>query len=65
MHALRRTVGDDDFFRILRTYLDRFGGGNATTDDLQEVAEEVSGLDLEAFFDEWLYQSPLPEIPAG
>ena len=36
---------------VLRQRLDRFGGGNATTDDLQEVAEEVSGLDLEAFFD--------------
>ena len=27
------------------------------------VAERVSGADLDALFDEWLYQEQLPEMP--
>jgi aminopeptidase N len=27
------------------------------------LAEEVSGQDLEAFFDAWLYQEAVPDLP--
>ena len=64
LHALRAEVGDEAFFTILRTYYDRFQYGNATTADFIAVAEEVSGQDLGAFFDAWLYQQALPDIPA-
>ncbi len=63
VHALRLDVGDAIFFDILQTYLDRFGGGVATTDDFIRVAEEVSEQELSAFFDSWLYQEALPSIP--
>jgi len=59
--ALRDEIGDDDFFVTLRTYAGRFADGNVTTDDFIGVAEEVSGTDLGAFFDEWLYGEHLPE----
>ncbi len=64
LHSLRGTIGDAAFFDTLKVYVQRFGGANATTADFRSVAEEVSGQDLGAFFDEWLYQSPLPEIAA-
>jgi aminopeptidase N len=63
LHALRLQVGDDAFFNILRTYASRFAGGNATTQDFINVAEEVSGQQLGDFFDAWLYQTDLPDIP--
>lgn len=62
LHALRRQIGDDAFFETLTTYVERFAGGNATTDDFRAVAEEVSGTDLAAFFEAWLYQTALPEL---
>jgi len=31
LHVLRRTVGDEAFFAILRTWVERYGGGSATT----------------------------------
>lgn len=65
VHALRRTIGDDAFFETLRVYLDRFAGANASTDDFITVAEEVSGSDLAAFFDAWLLDPVLPELPTG
>jgi aminopeptidase N len=63
LHALRLEVGDETFFKILKTYYSRYAGGNATTDDFIAVAEEVSGKDLKQFFDDWLYSGNLPPIP--
>ncbi len=55
LHALRLRVGDEVFFDILRTYSDEFRYGNAATDDFIGVAETVSGEDLTALFDAWLF----------
>lgn len=63
LHALRLKVGDQAFFRILQLYLERYSYGNAGTETFIAVAEEVSGPDLSAFFDSWLRQTTLPEIP--
>jgi aminopeptidase N len=64
LHALRLEVGDDAFFQILKTYHERYKGGNARTDDFIAVAEEVSGKELSAFFESWLYSEDLASIPA-
>ena len=64
LHALRLQIGDEAFFDLLRTYYDRFQGGNARTSDFISVAEEISGQDLQDFFDGWLYADQLPPIPA-
>ncbi len=63
LHALRKTVGDPVFFDIMRTYYQRFAGGNASTADFIAVANEVSGQDLTEFFDGWLYQDEMPDLP--
>jgi aminopeptidase N len=63
LHALRLEVGDDVFFDILQTYHARFADGNARTADFIAVAEEVSGQELSAFFDSWLYSEDLAPIP--
>ncbi|MBE9180024.1 DUF4114 domain-containing protein [Oculatella sp. LEGE 06141] len=63
LHALRLEVGDDAFFDTLQTYFDRYQGGNVTTEDLIDVAEEVSGQELNAFFDTWFYSDELAALP--
>lgn len=63
LHALRLEVGDEAFFEILKTYFERFKGGNARTADFIAVAEEVSGRELSAFFDSWLYSKNVAPIP--
>ena len=63
LHALRLEVGDEAFFEVLRTYYERYKGGNATTDGFIAVAEEVSGKDLQVFFDNWLYSEKIQPIP--
>ena len=63
LHALRLEVGEDVFFQILQTYHEQYQDGNATTADFIAVAEEVSGKELSAFFDSWLYSEDLAPIP--
>lgn len=55
LHMLRGVIGDTLFFTTLRTYFDRFKYKNADTKDFQAVAEEISGQNLDWFFDEWVY----------
>jgi aminopeptidase N len=63
LHALRLTVGDENFFDILRSYVDRFAGGVASTDDFIGVASEVSGEDMRPLFEAWLYGDEIPAFP--
>jgi aminopeptidase N len=63
LHALRLKMGDETFFNILRTYLERYRYGNAGTDDFIAIAEEVTEQDLGAFFNAFLYSTgKLPVI---
>lgn len=63
VHALRRTVGDDVFFRILRTWTAERAGGNATTSDFVALAERVSGRQLRPLLDAWLVGGSAPTLP--
>ena len=64
LHALNVELGDTMFFRVLRTYVARFGGRSASTADFIRVASDIAGRDLEPFIRSWLGPGPLPsEIP--
>jgi aminopeptidase N len=60
LQALREKVGDPVFFRILRSWYDRYEDSNATTADFIALSERVSRRQLDAFFDVWLYQPVKP-----
>ncbi len=62
LHMLRHVMGDDDFFTALRQYVSdpRWVYGSVRTQDFQTVCEEVSGLDLTQFFNQWLYYPYFP-----
>ncbi len=63
MHALRLEIGDEAFFEVLQNYAENFKNGNANTEDLIGVAEDVSGQELDALFDAWLFAQDIPDIP--
>ncbi len=60
LHMLRHVVGDAVFFDALRLYGERFAYGNAITEDLREVFEEVWGQSLGWFFEQWVYGEGRP-----
>nr|WP_296073219.1 M1 family metallopeptidase [uncultured Actinoplanes sp.] len=63
LHALRLTVGDKAFFRILRSWAQIHRNGNVTTKEFIAHAERISGRDLGAFFTAWLYTASKPAHP--
>jgi aminopeptidase N len=63
-YALYREVGEETFWEILREFNERYHHGNASTDDLIDVAVEVSGEDLQDFFDAWLFDERPPKLPS-
>ena len=62
VHMLRGVVGDDVFFDALMDYTQHpdFKYKNASTEDLQGVFETASGLDLNIFFEQWVYDERYP-----
>lgn len=62
LHALRVKIGDDAFFELAQTWVERFGGGTASTQDFAGLAEEVSAQDLDAFFDVWVSTPEKPVV---
>jgi aminopeptidase N len=60
LHALRKLVGDDKFFTILRTWTQQHRYGNASTADFIALAEQVTGRQLDGFFNQWLYTTGRP-----
>ena len=60
LHALRQTIGDDAFFRLLKDWIAAHAGGNVTIDQFTALAEQISGRDLDAFFNTWLYTKSKP-----
>ncbi|MGD8778646.1 MAG: M1 family metallopeptidase [Ignavibacteria bacterium] len=55
LHMLRKEVGDNIFFEILRNYYDTYKYKNASTYDFKETAEKISGRNLNKFFDQWVF----------
>jgi aminopeptidase N len=64
LQALRLAVGDEPFFRILRTWAAGKRGGNGTTEEFVALSERVSGTSLRSLFDAWLYKKSRPPLPS-
>ncbi|MEY4135271.1 MAG: M1 family metallopeptidase [Saprospiraceae bacterium] len=72
LHVLRGVIGDEAFFSALRRMaypsadLEKVTDGRqcrfATTDDFLLLCEEISGMDLDWFFEVYLRQPRLPRL---
>ena len=57
---LRFELGESRFFQAMQTYLERYAYGNAGTDSLLAVCEEITGKDFDLFFDQWIRRGGWP-----
>jgi len=62
LHMLRWEVGTEDFWAGIREYYRRYRDATASTEDLARVMEEISGRELDWFFDQWLHRAPSPSL---
>jgi aminopeptidase N len=60
LHMLRFVMGDDAFFAALRHFLEKFAFGIADTHDLMIAIKESSGMNLDWFFEQWIYSPGHP-----
>ena len=61
--ALRLEIGDEAFFNTLRAFIERNLHESVEIETLQAIAEEMSGMDLDAFFTAWVSDTVVPELP--
>ena len=62
LHMLRKVVGDKAFFEGLKLYLTKYQYQSAEVHQLRLVFEELTGKDLNWFFNQWFYGAGHPDI---
>jgi len=60
LQALRTKIGNKPFLQILNTWAVDHRHGSADIGEFTDLAEEVSGRDLDRFFHRWLYRRGKP-----
>ncbi len=61
LHMLRNVIGEEVFFKAIKTYYNsHLQYGTATTEDFESVCEDVSGVNLDKFFHQWVYEEGFP-----
>jgi aminopeptidase N len=63
LEALREKAGSPAFFEILRDWVAAHRYSNATTQEFIDLAENDTGMDLDGFFDDWLFKPGKPPPP--
>lgn len=62
LHMLKDVVGGREAYnKAIRYYLEKHPYQNVDSHDLLEAFEETTGMDLEWFWDEWIYRGGEPE----
>lgn len=61
LHMLRYVLGDEEYKRVIKYYLDQHAFGNVETNDLEQAIQDVLGKNLDWFFDQWLHRGGEPK----
>jgi aminopeptidase N len=63
LHSLRWLIGDDDFFEVIWRFSNdpEFAYGLVSSDDFIGLVHEVSGRDIEWFWERYLYRAEEPK----
>ena len=62
LHMLRNYVGEDNFRAGIRNYYKKYFNSNTNTEEFKIEMEKVSGIDLDKFFDQWLYKGGIIKL---
>jgi aminopeptidase N len=62
LHALRRRIGDDNFFALLQDWTARYRHSSVVTDDFTGLASHYATDSLRPLWDAWLYSAEVPAL---
>ncbi|MGH3784040.1 MAG: M1 family metallopeptidase [Pseudonocardiaceae bacterium] len=65
LQALRAAVGDQNFFAALRAWATERAGGNGSVQDFLALVKHVSGKNVDAVAQTWLFSPTRPPAPPG
>jgi aminopeptidase N len=65
LHMLRKELGDELFYKGIKTYYDTYKHSNASTYNFKNVMEKVSGKKLDTFFMQWLTKAEYPILKSN
>ncbi len=60
LHMLRKALGDDNWWRAINHYLNKYAHQPVETEQFRIAIEETTGQSMDWFFDEWLYKMGHP-----
>jgi aminopeptidase N len=60
LHTLRRQLGDEKFFALLKDWTTRHRHGSVSTDDFTGLAANYCDESLQQLWDVWLYSTKVP-----
>ena len=60
LHMLRQNLGDENWWRAINHYLNKYAHQPVETEQFRIAIEEATGQSMEWFFDEWLYRMGHP-----
>src|SRR5258706_2081819 len=62
LYMLRQQIGEEAFYRGLHHYLETNRGKNVVTADLIRAIDEANHINLQQFFDQWVYGAGAPKF---
>lgn len=62
LHALRKEIGDTNFFALLKEWTARYRHSSVVTDDFTGLAAQYSDTSLRALWAAWLYSPKVPPL---
>jgi tetratricopeptide (TPR) repeat protein len=61
-HMLRWVLGEEAFLKLLQTLTRDYAWKGISTDELEALAEKVSGQELTYFFAQWVHSTGVPQF---
>lgn len=65
MHMIRKHLGDEGWWKAVRTYVENNQGRAVETTDWRIAIEEATGRAMGAFFDQWVFSPGHPVLKVG
>ncbi|WP_442929036.1 M1 family metallopeptidase [Mycobacterium sp. MS1601] len=62
LHALRKRIGDKNFFALLQNWTTRYRHSTVVTDDFTGLAANYSDQSLRPLWQAWLYSTAVPDL---
>ncbi len=62
LYMLQSIVGEKEFARVVRLYLQRNAFTSVSTHDWKKAVEDATGQNLDLFFEQWVYKAGHPQL---